>query len=49
VIPEDSVVHETVFEKLNLDPDYKPPNLPQNPNTEPRNPCSFLEAKRPGS
>jgi uncharacterized protein (DUF2235 family) len=41
VIPEGSVLHETVREKLKVDPDYKPPNLPQTSSTEPRNPCRF--------
>jgi hypothetical protein len=41
VIPEGSVLHETVREKLKVDPDYKPPNLPQTSGTEPRNPCRF--------
>ena len=41
VIPEGSALHETVREKLKLDPDYKPPNLPQTSSTEPRNRCRF--------
>ena len=41
VIPEGSVLHETVREKLHVDPDYKPPNLPQTSSTEPRNRCRF--------
>jgi len=41
VIPEGSVLHETVIEKLKVDADYKPPNLPQSSRTEPRNPCRF--------
>jgi len=41
VIPEGSVLHETVPEKLKVDPDYKPPNLPQNSTIEPRNSCRF--------
>ena len=41
VIPEDSVLHETVMEKLKVDPDYKPPNLPKASSIEPRNPCRF--------
>jgi uncharacterized protein (DUF2235 family) len=40
-IPEGSVLHETVPEKLRVDPDYKPPNLPQTSGIEPRNPCRF--------
>ena len=41
VIPEGSVLHETVKEKLKIDPDYKPSNLPQSSCVEPRNACSF--------
>jgi uncharacterized protein (DUF2235 family) len=41
VIPEDSVLHETVREKLNVDRDYKPTNLPNRPRIEPRNACHF--------
>ena len=41
VIPEGSVLHETVREKLRVDPDYKPPNLPQTSCIEPRNACRF--------
>ena len=41
VIPEGSVLHETVREKLKVDPDYKPPNLPRTSSTEPRNRCRF--------
>jgi uncharacterized protein (DUF2235 family) len=41
-IPAGSVLHETVQEKLHVDPTYKPPNLPQAPwPQEPRNPCDF--------
>jgi hypothetical protein len=40
-IPDSSVLHETVHQKLQADPTYKPPNLPSNPQTEPRNPCEF--------
>jgi len=40
-IPEGSVLHETVAEKLKLDPDYKPPNLPKTSSIEPRNSCLF--------
>jgi len=40
-IPDGSVLHETVHQKLQVDPNYKPPNMPNNPQTEPRNPCSF--------
>ena len=39
VIPEGSVLHESVREKLKIDPDYRPPNLPHTSGTEPRNPC----------
>jgi hypothetical protein len=40
VIPEGSVLHETVKEKLKIDPDYKS-NLPQSSSAEPRNACRF--------
>jgi uncharacterized protein (DUF2235 family) len=41
VIPEGSVLHETVAQKLKLDPDYKPPNLADASSTEPGNRCLF--------
>jgi uncharacterized protein (DUF2235 family) len=41
IIPEGSILHETVREKLKIDPDYKPPNLPQSSSVEPRNACRF--------
>lgn len=41
VIPGGSVLHETVKEKLNIDPDYKPRNLPQSSGIERRNACRF--------
>ncbi|MGA8526579.1 MAG: hypothetical protein WB629_10885, partial [Candidatus Sulfotelmatobacter sp.] len=41
MIPEGSVLHETVKEKLKVDPDYKPPNLPKSSHVEPRSVCSF--------
>jgi uncharacterized protein (DUF2235 family) len=41
VIPDGSVLHETVREKLRVDPTYKPPNLPQTSTIEPRNACRF--------
>jgi uncharacterized protein (DUF2235 family) len=41
VIPEDSVLHESIIEKLKIDPDYKPTNLPKSRKVEPRNPCRF--------
>jgi uncharacterized protein (DUF2235 family) len=41
VIPEDSVLHETVKQKMNADPTYKPTNLPKAWCTEPRNVCRF--------
>lgn len=34
-IPDNSVLHETVRQKLESDPTYKPSNLPNNPQTEP--------------
>jgi uncharacterized protein (DUF2235 family) len=40
-IPDDSVLHQTVEEKLKIDPEYKPPNLPKNWTIEPRNACRF--------
>jgi uncharacterized protein (DUF2235 family) len=36
VIPEDSILHATVFEKLSVDPSYRPPNLPKSWNVEPK-------------
>ena len=36
IIPEQSVLHATVEEKLKVDLDYKPPNLPSQWSTEPR-------------
>jgi uncharacterized protein (DUF2235 family) len=47
VIPEGSVLHATVNEKLREDPTYKPPNLPQTYCEEPRNPCAFPSAANP--
>jgi uncharacterized protein (DUF2235 family) len=41
LIAEGSVLHETVKEKLKIDPDYKPSNLPQSSSVEPRNACRF--------
>jgi uncharacterized protein (DUF2235 family) len=41
VIPGGSVLHETVQEKLRVDPSYKPKNLPVNAGCEPRNACQF--------
>jgi uncharacterized protein (DUF2235 family) len=40
-IPNGSVLHETVNEKLRVDPQYKPKNLPTNSGNEPRNLCKF--------
>jgi uncharacterized protein (DUF2235 family) len=41
-IPQDSVFHETVREKLQVDPTYRPPNLPPSPwPEEPRVSCRF--------
>jgi uncharacterized protein (DUF2235 family) len=42
LIPEGSVLHETVKEKLKIDPDYEPSNLPQSSSVEPRNVCRFV-------
>jgi uncharacterized protein (DUF2235 family) len=47
VIPDGSVLHVTVNEKLREDPGYKPPNLPQTYGQEPRNPCAFPPATNP--
>ena len=41
IIPEDSVLHATVIEKLKIDPEYKPPNLPERYTVEPKNACRF--------
>ena len=41
IIPENSVLHATVQEKLQVDPDYKPTNLPKQYGTEPRMACDF--------
>jgi uncharacterized protein (DUF2235 family) len=41
VIPEDSVLHATVIEKLQVDPSYRPPNLPQARSVDPRWECPF--------
>ncbi len=39
LIPEGSVLHETVFEKCRTDQSYRPSNLPQQSAVEPRNAC----------
>ena len=41
LIPEESVLHATVEEKLHVDPSYTPPNLPAHSTTEPKNACIF--------
>jgi len=41
IIPEDSVLHASVTEKLKIDPEYKPPNLPRNYTIEPISACRF--------
>ena len=41
VIPDGSMVHSTVEEKIRVDSKYKPSNLPQNTNKEISNPCQF--------
>jgi uncharacterized protein (DUF2235 family) len=38
VIPDGSILHSTVEEKIHVDAKYKPPNLPQNPGKEISNP-----------
>jgi uncharacterized protein (DUF2235 family) len=40
-IPNGSVLHETVGEKLGLDPTYRPKNLPAESTVEPRRACGF--------
>lgn len=40
-IPDASVLHSTVNEKVRTDPNYRPPNLPATWREEPRNPCAF--------
>jgi uncharacterized protein (DUF2235 family) len=40
-IPEGSLLHETVREKLRLDPNYHPTNLPNDSGLEPRRACPF--------
>ena len=40
-IPEGSILHETVEQKMRVDPDYRPPNLPENRGYEPRIACLF--------
>jgi uncharacterized protein (DUF2235 family) len=40
-IPEGSVLHETVHEKLRLDPTYRPLNLPADRGMEPRKACAL--------
>jgi uncharacterized protein (DUF2235 family) len=40
-VPENSVLHATVLEKLQVDPDYKPTNLPEQRQIEPRVQCDF--------
>jgi uncharacterized protein (DUF2235 family) len=40
-IPDGSLLHKTVNEKLRIDPNYRPPNLPANPREEPTSACQF--------
>lgn len=40
-IPDGSVLHATVKEKVRVDSNYKPSNLPANCGEEPRNSCTF--------
>jgi uncharacterized protein (DUF2235 family) len=40
-IPEGSVLHQSVLDKLEEDRGYTPRNLPKERNIEPRNPCVF--------
>ena len=41
LIPEGSTLHETVQEKLRVDPSYRPRNLPNDRQVEPRRSCVF--------
>jgi uncharacterized protein (DUF2235 family) len=41
IIPECSVLHASVPEKLKIDPSYRPPNLPQQYCIEPMQHCNF--------
>jgi hypothetical protein len=41
IIPEGSVLHASVPEKLKIDQSYKPPNLPQQYSIEPMQHCNF--------
>jgi uncharacterized protein (DUF2235 family) len=41
LVPEGSVLHATVDEKLHVDPSYQPRNLPGQWTTEPKNACTF--------
>jgi len=41
LIPEGSVLHETVHDKLRVDPSYQPPNLPTSRGLEPRRACAL--------
>jgi uncharacterized protein (DUF2235 family) len=41
VIPEGSILHVTVKQKLALDTSYRPPNLPTHSEVEPRTECLF--------
>ena len=41
VIPDAAVLHSSVKEKLDSDPNYRPSNLPKNPGYEIRHPCVF--------
>jgi uncharacterized protein (DUF2235 family) len=40
-IPDGSVLHATVSDKLRGDPHYRPPNVPRQAIEEPRNACAF--------
>ena len=45
IIPDGSVLHATVADKLKLDADYRPTNLPKSFSTEPWNACDFYPAE----
>jgi len=47
MIPDGSILHETVTEKIQADPKYKPSNLPTNSRYEPRVACQFQSQADP--
>jgi uncharacterized protein (DUF2235 family) len=44
-IPDGSVLHSTVKDKLKDDSEYRPTNLPANVSTEMRDPCTFAKER----